>query len=307
MDYKIIVDGQNVTDKITIVDDVLYTFDRAGAMADNIKLFADNASPFQPAKGQSVTVVFNGYTTGRMVVDKVDAGTRNAVVEAISTTAGAKKKASRHYKKVRFLDIVNDVATATGFSVFYQGGVENRLYESVTRWCESPLAFLNRLCVREGYGLKIDDQRIIIYDKRSAESAQSVLTITQADTIDGHVAFRDAANITQAVTVRYFDLNAGRNIEFTAQTPDDGEHITVVEYVHDGAEAERFAKNYLTERNKNSTTATALIPINTDIAATSVITFNGFDRYDGDYFVEELCHCPLTEQTKITARKIKGV
>lgn len=307
MDYKIIVDGVSVEDNITIVDDVLYAYDRAGAMADNIKLLADNASSFQLAKGQHITVKFNGYTTGEMVVDKVEAGTRNASVGAISTTAGAKKKQSRHYRKVRFFDIINDVATATGFSVFYQGGVENRYYENVTRWCEAPLAFLNRLCVREGYGLKIDDQRIIIYCKESAEAAEPVLTITQADTIGGHVAFRDAASVTQAVTVRYFDLNAGRNIEFTAQIPDDGEQITVVEYVQDAAEAERFAQNYLAEKNKMSTTATALIPINTDIAATSVITFDGFGRYDGNYFIEELAHCPLTEQTKITARKIKGV
>lgn len=307
MEYKIIVDGVDVTDKITVVDDVLYAHDRAGAMADNIKLLSDNSSPFQFSKGQNIALNFNGYATGRMVVDKIEAGTQKAVVGAVSTTAGAKKKQSRHYRKVRFFDMINDVATATGFSVFYQGGVENRYYENVTRWCETPLAFLNRLCVREGYGLKIDDQRIIIYRKESAEGSPSVLTITQADVIGNQVAFRDSANATQSVTVRYFDLATGRNIEYTAETPDNGEQITVIEYVQDAAEAERFAKNYLTERNKNSTTATALIPINTDIAATSVITFDGFGRYDGRYFVEELAHCPLTEQTKITARKIKGV
>ena len=307
MDYKIIVDGADVTDKITVVDDVLYAFDRAGAMADDVKVLVDNASAFQLSKGQNMTVSFNGYTTGKMVVDKVEAGTRNASVGAISTTAGAKKKRSRHYRKVRFFDIINDVATETGFDVFYQVGVENRLYESVTRFCETPLAFLNRLCVREGYGLKIDDQRIIIFCKESAEAAESVLTITQADTIGGNVAFRDASNTTKSVTVRFFDLNAGRNIEHTAEIPDDGEQITVVEYVQDAAEAERFAKNYLLDKNKSSTIATALIPINTDIAATSIITFDGFGRCDGRYFVEELAHCPLTEQTKITARKIKGV
>ena len=307
MDYKIIVDGKDVTSGVNIVDDVLYAFDRAGAMADDVKMVVDNASPFQFAKGQSVTVKFDGYATGEMVVDKVEAGTRNASVGAISTTAGAKKKQSRHYRKVRFFDIINDVATATGFSVFYQGAVENRLYESVTRWCETPLAFLNRLCVRVGYGLKIDDKRIIVYCKESAETETPVMTITQADTIGGCVAFRDAASVTQALTVRYFDLNTGRNIEYTARIPDDGEHITVVEYLHDAAEAERFAKNYLAEKNKMGTTATALIPINTDIAATSVIAFDGFGRYDGNYFIEELAHCPLTEQTKITARKIKGV
>lgn len=304
MEYKIIVDGADSTEKITILNDVLYVSDRAGAQADNVKMLIDNTSALQISKGQAISVKFGGYTSGRMTVDKILPTTRNAVVEAVSASATAKKRRSRHYRKVRFFDVINDVAAETGFSVFYNGTIENRFYENISRWNETPLAFLNRLCIREGYGLKVDDERIIVYDKDSVEAAEAVLTIKQDSTIDDAVSFQDTLCITETVKVQYFDLVSGNKLEHTTGIEDKGEQTVITEYVNDLAEAERFSKGYSREKNKGCTMAIALIPINTDIAATNNINFEGFGRYDGKYNIEEVIHCPASEQTKITARRI---
>ena len=304
MDYKILVDGADVTDRISIVDDVLFVSDRAGAQADSIKLLMNNASDFQIAKGQKIAVEFNGYSSGKMTIDKIEPATTNTIVEAVSTSSKAKKRRTRHYRKVRFFEVINDVATETGFSVFYMGTISNRYYENISRYEETPLAFLNRLCVREGYALKVDNDRIIVYDKGTAERAKEVFTITQESTINNVVKFRDTALVTEAVKVRYFDLQTGNTIEYTAGIEEAGEETVITEYLFDLAEAERFAKGYLREKNKNIITAVALIPINTDIAATNNIAFSDFGRYDGKYHIEEITHCPIAEQTKIIARKI---
>jgi phage protein D len=304
MQYNIIVDGVDVTERLEIVNDTLFVTDRAGAKADNMKMLVSNMSDFQLQKGQRIAVKFGGFTSGNMTVDQISPNTLNALVEAVSSSAKAKKKRSRHYRKVRFFDVINDVALETGFSVFYIGSIENRYYENVSRWCETPLAFLNRLCIREGYGLKVDDSRIIVYEKRSAEAVKSVLTITQGDLINNQIQFIDNTCVTEAVKVQYFDLKTGNRIEHTAGIEEAGEQTEITEYVSDIAEAERFARGYSAEKNKNCTTVIALIPINTDIAATSNIDFEGFGRYDGKYHIEEITHCPIAEQTKITARKI---
>jgi phage protein D len=239
-----------------------------------------------------------------MTVDKIEPTTKNALVEAISASTKAKKRKTRHYRKVRFFEVLNDVALETGFSVFYMGNIINRYYENISRYEETPLAFLNRLCVREGYALKVDNNRIVVYDKDSAEQAQEVLTITQDSAVDNVVKFCDTTFITQAVKVRYFDLTTGNTIEHTAEIEEAGEECVITEYLFDIAEAERFAKGYLREKNKNIITAVAVIPINTDIAATNNIAFSGYGRYDGKYHIEEITHCPIAEQTKIIARKI---
>lgn len=304
MQYNIIVDGVDVTEQLEIVNDTLFVTDRAGAKADSIKMHISNLSEIQPRKGQRVTVKFGGFTSGNMTVDQLYPTTTNALVEAVSASAKAKKRRSRHYMKVRFFDVINDVALETGFDVLYTGTIENHYYENVSRWNETPLAFLNRLCIREGYGLKVDDRRIVVYNKDSAEAAKSVLTITQGDLIDNKVQFQDTTCVTEAVKVQYFDLVTGNRIEYTAGFEEAGEQTVITEYVADIAEAERFAKGYSREKNKNCTTAVAFIPINTDIAATNNIDFEGFGRYDGKYHIEEITHCPMAEQTKITARKI---
>lgn len=303
MKYNILVDGKDVTEKIIIVNDVLFVTDRAGARADSIKMMISNTSELQIEKGRSVAVKFGGFTSGNMSVDKIEPTTTNALVGAVSASTKAKKRKSYHYRKVRFFDVINDVAAETGYSVFYDG-IENRFYENISRFYETPLAFLSRLCVREGYALKVDDQRIVIYDREKAEAAKSVLTITQDDILDNHIKFCDAACVTESVKVRYFNISTGAKIEHTYGIAEAGEQTVITEYVNDIAEAERFAKNYSREANKNCITVSALIPLNTDIAATSNIEFNGFGRYDGKYSIEELTHCPTAEQTKITARKI---
>jgi phage protein D len=267
-------------------------------------MIINSASDFQVQKGQTMTVKFSGYTGGKMSVDKISPTTKNAVVEAVSAPAKAKKRRSRHYRNVRLFDVINDVATETGFSVFYYENIVNWFYENVSRWNETPLSFLNRLCTREGYGLKVDDYRIIIYDKDTAEAKDSVLTITQADTIDNIVKFQDVSCVTESVRIVYFDVNTGYKIEYAAGIEEAGEQTVITEYVKDVSEAERFSRGYLRDKNKYCTTAIALIPINTEIAATSNITFEGFGRYDGKYSIEEVTHCPITEQTKISARKI---
>ena len=304
MQYNIIIDGKDVTEQLKIIADTLFVTDRAGAQADSIKMMIGSISDFHIVKGQSITVKFGGYTSGEMTIDKISPTTLNAVVEAVSASTKAKIKRSRHYMKVRFFDVINDVALETGFSVFYLGTITNRLYENISRCNETPLAFLNRLCVREGYGLKVDDKRIIVYDKDSAEAAKSVLTITQNSTIKNIVKFQETSCVTEAVKVQYFDLKTGNKIEHTTGIEETGEQTVITEYVQDIAEAERFSKGYSREKNKNCTTALALIPLNTSIAATNNISFEGFGRYDGKYFIEEITHCPITEETKITARKI---
>ena len=163
---------------------------------------------------------------------------------------------------------------------------------------------MNRLCIREGYGLKVDDNRIIVYDKDSAEAEKSVLTITQEAILDDLVSFKETACVTESVKVQYYDLATGKKIEHTTGFEEAGEQTVITEYVSDIAEAERFSKGYSREKNKNCVTVVAVISINTDIAATSNIDFQGFGRYDGKYHIEEIIHCPMSAQTKINARKI---
>lgn len=301
MEYALILNGENITEKLKVKE--LFVSDASGAKADRIKMQIINTRDIDITHGQRLTAKFGGYTSGNMTVDEFVCGTATSRVGAISSPKGAKKPKTRHYMKVRLFDIVNDVATETGLSVYYIG-ITNHFYENVTRFEETPLAFLNRVCVREGYSLKIDDGRIVLFDKTRSENAATVLTVTPTDIIDNRILFSENPNLVSSVTVQYYDSENQIVISHTAHSGYEGEDKIITEYLSSIAEAERFSQGYVRELNKNAVTVSGFIHINTDIAATNNIECNGFGRFDGKYFIEEITHDPINELTKFTARKL---
>ena len=301
MEYTLLLGGVDITEKLKVQE--LFVSDASGAKADRIKMQIINTADAEISRGQRLTAKFGGYTSGNMIIDEFLCGTATSRVGAISCPKDAKKQKTRHYMKVRFFDIVNDIATETGLSVFYDG-VSNFLYENVTRFNETALAFLNRLCIREGYSLKIDDLRIIIFDKAKAERSQSVLTVKPTDIVENKILFSENPNLVASVTVKHYNSNDQVVISRTAHSGFDGENKVIREYCATIAEAERFANGYVREMNKNAVTVTGFIKLNTAIAATNNIECNGFGRFDGKYFIEEITHDPINELTKFSARKL---
>lgn len=298
MDFETLLENEKTSAEILR----LQITDRQGAQSDDITLeILNSKAEGTIERGRSLEGNFGGFKSGKMHVDKIISTTRKTRIGAISAPVSAKEKRTRHWRKVRLFDIVNDVATNIGVSVFYLG-VENHYYENVTQFNETDLAFLNRLCIREGYALKIDNERLVLYSKSALESAEAVATIKNAgDVLNDKIAFSENPNMVQSVTVKYF---ADRLISYTATRGTMGARLTVREYVSDAGEAERFAKGYLKHFNENDVTVDALIPINDGIASGNCVKFEGYARYDGKYFVTECCHDPKNKQTRILGRRV---
>lgn len=297
MDYEVLLNGKKIDN--SIIKDTQVT-DRYGAQSDDIKIVLLNNTSIEVQKGYTLECSFGGFRSGKMNVDRIPSSTTSSVLGAISAPICAKEPKTRQWNKVRLFDIVNDIAVNCGISVYYQG-VENHLYESVTQFRENDLAFLNRLCIREGYSLKIDDNRLIIYKNSVVEALPSVGTIGFNDVISNRIVFAENPNTVRSVTAKYF---ADRLISYTAIKGNLGEGRVITEYLANNAEAERFAKGYLETYTQNNFTVDALIPINDGIAAGSNLDFEGFSRYDGKYFITECCHNPDKDQTRVIGRRI---
>lgn len=298
MDYEVYIDGNKVTASI---EDIQIN-DRQGSQSDDIRLLILNDKTQAIKEGSTLACSFSGFSSGKMNVDTIVSGATMTRIEAISAPLSAKEKRTRHWLKVRLFDIVNDVAKGVGLSVYYQG-VDNWYYENVTQYKETDLAFLNRLCVREGYSLKIDDGRLVIFNTSVVENALSVLKISGiGDVIDNDISFSINPNKINAVTVKYF---GDRLISYTSRRNVIGEKKTVTEYVANVAEAERFSQNYLSAYAKNDTTVRCTIPINGGVAAGSCISIENFGMYDGKYSICECSHDPEKERTRLIGRRIK--
>jgi phage protein D len=296
MSYEIQLESKKLNAEIKEVK----ITDRQGAQADEIRFTLLNDTSDTLTKEKRVECVFDGFKSGKMHIDKIVSTTRATTIGAISIPLGNKVKRTRHWNKVRLFDIVNDVAFNSGLSVFYQG-ITNHFYENVTQFKEVDLSFLNRLCTREGYALKVDNERLVIYNKAFLEAEKEVDTIRFNNAIDNQIVFAENPNAVRSVTVKYFN---DRLISYTATSGTVGEDKTITEYLANEAEAERFAKSYLAYFQENAVTVDALIPLNDGIAAGSCVAFKDFARYDGKYFIFECLHDPENDQTRIKGRKI---
>lgn len=297
MDYEVSIDGVKLSAEVKDIQ----ISDRQGSQADDIRLIILNNEKQSVKRGSVLRCSFGGFSSGKMNVDKISSSSTITEIGAISVPLSSKDKHTRHWRKVRLFDIVNDVASNCGLSVYYQG-VTNYLYENVTQFRETDLAFLNRLCIREGYSLKIDDNRLVIYNNTIIESGKSVLTINgNGDVVDNRIFFSENPNMIKSVTVKYY---GSRLITYTAERSGIGEKKTFIEYLANGAEAERFAKGYLKAFSQNDTTVECVIPINDGVAAGCCVEFKGFAMYDGKYVIFECDHDPEKEQTKLRGRKV---
>lgn len=299
MDYEVYVNGKK--SDLSIKD--IQITDRQGAQADSIRLLILNEANTEIDRGATIECVFGGFKSGKMNIDSISSATRVSRIGAVSSPIDAKKKKTRHWYKVRLFDIVNDVAVSCGLSVFYQS-VENHHYENVTQFRETDLSFLNRLCTREGYALKVDDNRLVIYNKTLVEAQKTALTVTPDNLLNDRISFAENPNAVRSVTVKHFDGN--RLISYTADNGSSfGEDIVVCEYLALDAEAERFAKAYLRAFAENDITVDVFITTDDGVSAGSCVEFSGFARYDGRYFITECHHDPEKEQTRLCGRLIK--
>jgi len=297
MSYKVNLDGEELK---ADVKEVQIT-DRQGAKADEIRLTILNDTSDAVEKERGIECVFGGFKSGNMHIDKIISGVTTTTIGAISIPLGNRVKRTRHWSKARLFDIVNNVAGNSGLSVYYQG-VENLFYENVTQFKETDLAFLNRILTREGYALKVDDERLVIYNKLLIKAEKAVLTVKQADLISNNIVFSENPNAVRSVTVQHF---GERLISYTASKGATGEKKTITEYIANEAEAERFAKGYLEAFQENRITVDALIPLNDGVAAGNCVAFEDFARYNGKYCIFECYHDPENNQTRIRGRKIE--
>ena len=296
MEYNVFIDGKEVKLKTKEIE----IADRQGSQADSIRVHILNDPTLQIDRGSRIECSFGGFKSGRMNIDSIGSTSTNTYIGAISSPLGVKKKRTRHWLKVRLFDVVNDVAANSGLSVFYYG-VENFLYENVTQYRETDLAFLNRLCEREGYALKIDDNRMVIYNKALVEVGNITKKIGFGDVVSNRIRFSENPNKVRSVTVRYF---SDRLISYTAGSGISGEDLIVYEYVANEAEAERFAKGYYAKATENDTTVDVIVPITDGIAAGNIVEFEDFARFNGRYFVTECHHDPENNHTRIKGRKV---
>ena len=298
---RLIYEGKDITNDVEINKADIY--DRAGGKADSMDLIiADTISlwsKWKPAKGDRIKYQSKGFDTGIMYVDEWEQDPGIIILRAISTPLESKTEKTRTWRNIRFLKIAQDISAIYGLTLKTYH-INNHLYDHIDQVRETDFGFLNRLCIREGYALKITDQKAVIYDERTMEQSEPVITITNPD----NYSFKSFSDGLKSNCIIKYLTNTGKTIEYEFKIPGvSGGTLKINEYLGSQAEAERFSKGYLRSINKYETTGAVIIPFNGKVAGGNMVKVTGVGLSDGRYFVDSITHRLTNGETDIYLRR----
>ena len=307
MAFTFAYNGINIADEIDFASIRLY--DRLGGMFDNIEVdfpYSDDMDIARDSeKGDRITVTTDGFTSGVMYVDDISENDSFVTINAISCRNSSQNTKSKIWRDVKLSEILNDVARNYGLTLKSYGYIDYT-YPCIVQRNETDLKLLERICAREGYSIKIDDDCLVVFDDYTMENESNPIKIDlNDDSIKKQYFFNDTSDYWHSVTVLYYDFE--KKTMISQSYSDDecitGNDITIIEQVSSYDEAKRYARAYLRNKNKNRYKGIVSMEYNPKISAGTVLELSGFRGNDGRYIVYKVVHDVLNEITKVYVRK----
>lgn len=302
---NLIYEGVDITSSVQIQHaDVI---DCAGGKADSVRIVFNDTkglwSRWNPQKGAGMELIKGGFSSGTMYFDQWEQEGGLFIIYAISTPLAAKQVYSRSWENIQFFRLATDLANAAGLTL-QTYDITNWQYDRFDQHNETPLAALQRECMREGYALKVTNGKAVIFDERTMEVQDPVDTFYKSGISEPK--FKNAnAGLCSACTARYVNHNGEElSYTFTPEKPPQGPVLKINERLASLAEAERFSKGYLRNQNKFEQVGAFNIAYNSGLAAGNTVGVLGMGISDGIYYLHKVIHRLADNQSRLYMRCI---
>lgn len=303
---QLIYESTDITQDVA-ADLISFTYnDNESGEADDISVKLKNehgrwTNSWHPSKGDTLRATIiddNGeLNCGTFKIDDLTSGfspstfTIGAVSVPLDETIRRTAK-SKTWEDVKLSGICNEIASKGGLSVIYDVDRDPN-YDRLSQREESDLKFLERLCKAEGYSLKVTDDQLVVFDQEKYEAKPPVFTIEQGvDDITGGSLKSQAFDLYKSCTVCYSDPETEEEIEaeFFAPNIQKGMSMRLVKRADSIAQAKRWAKAELREKNKYEVSGDLNVVGATYMVAGFTLQLKNFGVYDGKYIVEKAAH-----------------
>ena len=256
---------------------------------------------WSPKKGDTIAVEDGAAKTGKMFVESVVPESGLITLRAYSAPQSTKDKRSKSWEKVKFLQLIQEIAGRHGLTVETYG-ITDQTYDYVEQNNLPDFAFLQARCTLEGAAFLVYDGKLVVYDEAYMEGQQPVDTITITPANDFEYRDEGAYAYGSAEAV-----NGGLTGTFSAPAGGDKVLRKILPFrMTDQAEADRFAKGLLRDANQEATVATLWTgTLLREYAAGSVVTLSteGVASWDGTAFVSRIRHDYVKTRSKLYLRK----
>lgn len=301
---KFLYNGVDIIDKVK--PSTMLVNDYAGGEADElIATFPDAKlwAKWQPKAGDTVRLIDGSFDSGILYIDNPQIQNDILRLDAVSVPLLARKPRTKIWRDIKLTSIISDCAIRAGLN-FKVYGIKDYTYNAVCQSSETDFAFLQRICTREGYAVKITNNSLIVFSEKYMENQNPVITIKQKQVASDY-CFSNGVNLFSKVTVCHYNIAKNQKIEQTATDTDViGGEIKVNEACSDAGQALRFAYGYLRNSNKNRKKAIIQLLQQSALSAGSVITLDGFEgENNGNWFVYKITQDAVNARTTLYLRR----
>jgi hypothetical protein len=297
---QLIYYGRDITgsvelNKVTITDN-------AGGISDSAELvFSDTEglwSRWNPQKGETFEVKNDGFSSGLLYVDALEQQRGKFLLKGLSIPQNAKTAQTKSWEEIRFLSLAGEIAGKYGYKLKTYG-VQNWLYSRVDQIEQTDFEFLAYRCMLEGYILKINGGKMIIYDIDYLKM-QAAQKVVYRDELLGEYFFKSSATgLYHSCVVRGNALQA----EYTPNNAPAGPTLKKNLPAGNLAEARRWARGLLIYANQSENVGSIQVHLDAGIAAGSMLEISGVGMADGKYFVDQAIQKLTEERTLLRLRK----
>lgn len=303
--------------------------DNASGNADDISITLKDEkakwlNDWFPEKGDSISAVINtinwlkngdngSLNCGSFIVDEPEYSgpPRIMTLKAISTpsntnfTSTAKSKS---WEKIRLSAIANNIADSAGLDLFFDVP-SDPLYTRKDQSETSDMNFLADLCKSEGFGFKVTDNKIVIYDETKYEQQASVITLSASSGLINSYNFKTSLTNTSyaGCRIKYRNAKKGKVIDYLYTIKDITDSDKIYEInsiVTSYDEAVRLAKKKLREVNKKQCTATLNVFGDLRYVGAVCVDLSEFGAFSGKYFVDKATHNFLGYNVDLEMHKV---
>ena len=281
--------------------------DRAGGEADGLSaVFADPQGlwvSWGAKRGDTVRLVDGNFDSGDLYVDDPQASGGYFKLEAVSVPPQIRRPRTKIWRDVRLSEIISDVSARAGVGQQVYD-IEDYYYAAISQRAETDMAFLARICMREGYAVKVTGKTLVVYSEQAMEATPPTASVFK-EQVAPAFDFYAGTGLLSTAQVRCYSISVKRMISQTASDSSvvGGERIINEICTTDG-EAQRWAYGYLRAANKNARIGRIQLLQQSNYAAGSTVNLEGFDTANnGAWFVYGVDQDAVNARTTLLLRR----
>ncbi|MCE5199908.1 MAG: contractile injection system protein, VgrG/Pvc8 family [Armatimonadota bacterium] len=208
-------------------------------------------------------------------------------------TSLRKQAEAKRWEHITLKQLAQQLAAKHGTTIIFESADTPQISKADQK-DESDLAFLLRVCKREGYALKTESNRLVIVKRSEWDARTANLTLYRDGGIVSDWSFEeDRDAVYSSCIVRYKPPKAKKMLEAVyapENAPENGQVLIVREHVGSQAEAERVAKARYEAANRGRFKGNLICVGSTTLCSGMSIKLSGWGVYDGRYAIDEARH-----------------